>query len=551
MQGEELAPRSVLTIYIDFLSQIQLNRYCISTFYTKKMDSFVPTKNTQYIGKASSIAQNRTFAFIFGYFQSSFDFVRDVISVIFFASAFSAAIAHASDGNTSLALNDTDWNDIEPRIIIENSSSETQKIVIPTYRPDASLTLPLAPSGMILPEIRPDRRTLYSKTVINFDEYYESVIGKNPHSSTERLKLLKGDGLANVISRGGFTGRETHLAIESIQEHRSLRSLPIGFAVDIISPGDDRALDPGAIRIALEDDFDLSLVQQADGSWKKRISVRPVERFLTYANGVISTSLYKASINAGMSDSVFNTFVQVLSFSVDFQREIKKGDKFEALFEVKKDPISGKTITGTDLYYLSMTLSGDRIEYFRHEHQDGTVGWYDQAGNSASRTLMRTPVNGARLSSGYGKRIHPILGYSKMHRGLDFAAPTGTPIMAAGSGIVEYSGWNGSYGKYIRIRHNSTYKTAYAHMSKIKGGITPGARVKQGQIIGFIGSTGRSTGPHLHYEILVNNRKTNPMTVRLPAGKGLPDEEREPFEASLASISDELTSRGIIRFAGD
>ena len=515
------------------------------------MDIFVQTKNKQSMRNSLSITQNHIFARPFGCFQRSLSMFLYFLSAFMFVATSSLMTANASEGNISLTLNDSSWRDVEPRITFENSSSDTKKIMIPMYRPDASLSLTEAPSGMLLPEIRPDRKTLYEKTVINFDDYYEATIGKNPLSPAQRLKLRKGDGLANVISRGGFTGRETHLAIEAIQEHRSLRSLPIGFAVDIITPGEDRATDPGAIRIALEDDFDLSLIQQADGRWKKRISVRPVERFLTYANGVISTSLYKASINAGMSDAVFNTFVQVLSFSVDFQREIKKGDKFEALFEVKKDPISGKTITGTDLYYLSMTLSGDRIEYFRHEHRDGTIGWYDEAGNSASRTLMRTPVNGARLSSGYGKRIHPILGYSKMHRGLDFAAPTGTPIMAAGSGIVEYSGWNGSYGKYIRIRHNSTYKTAYAHMSKIKGGVTPGARVKQGQIIGFIGSTGRSTGPHLHYEILVNNRKTNPMTVRLPAGKGLPDEEREPFQNSLASISDELTSRGIIRFAGE
>lgn len=463
----------------------------------------------------------------------------------------SAAQGLASDVTGQNQLNDENWLDIEPRILLEEADSENTRIMIPTDRPDASLILAAAPEGMMLPEVRPDRKLLYKKTIVNFDDYYEKKTGNKPLKATERLKLERGDGLANVISRGGFTGRETHLAIQEILEHRSLRSLPIGFIVDVIAPGEDRAQNPGAIRIALEDDFDLSLLQNEDGGWNKQISVRPVERFLTYANGVISSSLYKASVNAGMSDAVFNTFVQVLSFSVDFQREIKKGDKFEALFEVKKDPISGKTITGTDLYYLSMTLSGDRIEYFRHEHADSTVGWYDEAGNSASRTLMRTPVNGARLSSGYGKRMHPVLGYSKMHRGLDFAAPKGTPIMAAGSGIVEYSGWNGSYGKYIRIRHNSTYKTAYAHMSKIKRGVSAGARVKQGQIIGYIGSTGRSTGPHLHYEIIVNNRKTNPMTVRLPAGKGLPDDERRSFEASLTSITDELTARGIIRFAGE
>ena len=252
-----------------------------------------------------------------------------------------------------------------------------------------------------------------------------------------------------------------------------------------------------------------------------------------------------------MTDDVFNTFVQVLGFSVDFQREVRKGDEFEVLFESSKDIISGKTVTGSRLHYISMTLSGDKIEFFHHDHQDGGSGWYDEGGNSAARTLMRTPVNGARLSSGYGQRKHPVLGYSKMHRGIDFAASIGTPIMAAGSGVIEYAGRNGSYGNYVRIRHNSTYKTAYAHLSKVKTGISPGTRVSQGEIIGYVGNTGRSTGPHLHYEILVNNRQVNPLTVRLPAGKSMPEEERLYFDRTVNSISDELTARGILRFAGE
>ncbi|MCE2516936.1 MAG: peptidoglycan DD-metalloendopeptidase family protein [Alphaproteobacteria bacterium] len=442
------------------------------------------------------------------------------------------------------------WIDEEPRVEL----SAGQNVMIPTTRPDPSIMIPLAPEGMVLPELRPDRRSLYPKTTLTLDEFYQQRLGLAPNQSAQRFKLKSGEGLATMLKRGGMSGTDAQNAIAVIADHRSLRSLPIGFMVDIIPPKGKAAESDefmGALRLPLEDDFDLTVYQSTDGAWLSQISTRPIERFLTYTNGEIETSLYKASINAGMSDNVFNTFVQVLSFSVDFQREIQKGDQFEALFETKRDLISGKTKYGTELYYLSMTLSGDRLEYFRHEHADGTIGWYDDAGNSASRTLMRTPVNGARLSSGYGKRKHPVLGYSKMHRGLDFAAPTGTPIMAAGSGVVEYSGWNGSYGKYIRIRHNSTYKTAYAHMSRIKRGVTPGARVKQGQIIGYIGSTGRSTGPHLHYEILVNNRKTNPMTVRLPAGKSIPDEERAPFELSLAAVEQELTARGIVRFASE
>ena len=465
-----------------------------------------------------------------------------LVTGLAFAPAFAAT---TGEGDSTI------WVDEEPRVEL----SAGNNVMLPTAKPDPSLMLPLAPEGMLLPEERPDRHSLYPKTTVTLNEFYQNRLGVSPFQQAEQYRLKSGEGLATMLRRGGMTPNDAQNAIGVIANHRSLRSLPIGFAVDIIPPAQHTESHPngtmGALRLPLEDDFDLTVYQSPDGAWLSQISTRPIERFLTYAGGEIDSSLYKASINAGMSENVFNTFVQVLSFSVDFQREIQKGDQFEALFETKRDLISGKTKYGTELYYLSMTLSGDKLEYFRHEHADGTIGWYDEAGNSASRTLMRTPVNGARLSSGYGKRMHPILGYSKMHRGLDFAAPTGTPIMAAGSGVVEYAGWNGSYGKYLRIRHNATYKTAYAHMSRIKPGVTPGARVKQGQIIGYIGSTGRSTGPHLHYEILVNNRKTNPMTVRLPAGKSIPDEERAPFELSLAAVEQELTARGIVRFASE
>ena len=335
-----------------------------------------------------------------------------------------------------------------------------------------------------------------------------------------------------------------------------MRSLPIGFQIDSIAPTTAKsdsgtASLGGAFRLALEDDYDLTLYQAEDGAWSSRISARPIEKFLTFSSGTIYSSLYKASKDAGMSDQVFNTFVQVLSFSVDFQREIKKGDSFEALFETKRDLISGKTKYGTELYYLSMTLSGDLLEYFRHEHADGTIGWYDRAGNSASRTLMRTPVNGARLSSGFGKRKHPFWDIQKCTKGSTLPPQQAHRSWRRAVALSNHLAGMAVTGKYIRIRHNNTYKTAYAHMSKIKRGITPGQRVNQGEIIGYIGSTGRSTGPHLHYEILVNGRKVNPLTVRLPAGKSIPEIEREPFEFSMAAIEEELMSRGISRLAAE
>ena len=196
-----------------------------------------------------------------------------------------------------------------------------------------------------------------------------------------------------------------------------------------------------------------------------------------------------------------------------------------------------------------MVLSGKPIGYYRHKNNNGNIGWYDENGKSAVRTLMRTPVNGARLSSSYGMRKHPISGYNKLHKGVDFAVPTGTPVLAAGSGRIETAGWNGNYGRYIRIRHNNTYQTAYAHLSGIAKGVYAGAQVDQGQVIGFVGSTGRSTGPHLHYEILVNRRQVNPMTINLPTGKNLPEIEYDQFRKTIKNVEKYIRKNNINSYA--
>ena len=198
--------------------------------------------------------------------------------------------------------------------------------------------------------------------------------------------------------------------------------------------------------------------------------------------------------------------VSILGFVIDFQRDIRRGDKFEVLYQKKIDLIDKNLISSEPIEYVGITLSGKKSSYYRYKTKNGNISYFDEKGISSKRTLMKTPLNGARVSSGYGSRKHPILGYTKMHKGIDFAAPIGTPVFAAGDGLIEFSGTNGSYGKYIRIRHNSSYKTAYAHLSQIiKRKLT---RVKQGEIIGLVGNTGRSTGPHLHYEIILLRKKS-------------------------------------------
>ena len=401
--------------------------------------------------------------------------------------------------------------------------------------------------GIVLPQPRPDPRSVFPETEPSLRIFLEVQTGIAIDTDETLYQLKSGEGLSNLLNRAGFSGQMRENAIKTIKEHRSLRNLPIGFPVYAIAPTETT---PGGIRLSLNDEQDLSLYYHRDDEeWRSLRSFRPYEYFLTFVSGEIDHSLYVSGTNAGMTDAMFNEFIQIMSFSVDFQRQIRSGDKFEALVEFRRDMVTEKVIPGGDIYFLSMTLSGERIEYYRHENIEGRVGYYDRNGASAYRTLMRTPINGARLSSGFGNRKHPVLGYTKAHRGIDFSAPTGTPIMAAGDGVVEYAGWNGSYGRYIRIAHNGTYKTAYAHMSRISRDVRKGDRVQQGDIIGYVGSSGRSTGPHLHYEILANGRQVNPLTIALPSGEGLNDEEMERLANNIDKVTEELLSRGAVLYA--
>ena len=388
--------------------------------------------------------------------------------------------------------------------------------------------------GMVLPQPRPDPRALLPKTEPSLRLFLQKQSGLTIKTDAKIYTLKSGEGLAPLLKRAGLNAQMRTTAIQAIKAHRALRRLPIGFQVTVIVP---TATTPPALRIALNDEQDLSLIYSQDSqNWHSIRSYRPYQSFLTFITGTINNSLYVAGIEAGMSEQSFNQFTQIMGFSVDFQRQIRQGDSFEILVERRRDLVTDKVLKGGKVQFLSLTLSDEKIAFYRHESAHGGIGYYDRNGVSAYRTLMRTPVNGARLSSGYGNRRHPILGYTKAHRGVDFAAPTGTPIMAAGDGVVEFAGWNGSYGRYIRIRHNATYKTAYAHLARIDKKTRVGARINQGEIIGTIGSSGRSTGPHLHYEILVNGRQVNPLTVDLPTGDGLAASEMPRFAENIRAM---------------
>jgi murein DD-endopeptidase MepM/ murein hydrolase activator NlpD len=246
------------------------------------------------------------------------------------------------------------------------------------------------------------------------------------------------------------------------------------------------------------------------------------------ARAEISSTLYNAAIKAGMPVDVLSQMIRAYSYDVDFQRDIQRGDRFEAIYEKRVDE-NGNYVRGGAILYALLKVSDRTLTIYRYKTTDGEVDLFNEKGQSIHKTLMITPIGEARISSGYGMRRHPIKGYSRMHKGLDFAAPTGTPIMAAGDGVVEYAGRKSGYGNYIRIRHANEYQTVYGHMSKFASDIRKGTRIRQRQIIGYVGSTGLSTGPHLHYEVLHRGKSVNPASVKTTPGRTLEGEEMERF----------------------
>ena len=280
-----------------------------------------------------------------------------------------------------------------------------------------------------------------------------------------------------------------------------------------------------------------------NNQFDQRILVTKLKKNTIYKENSIMQSLYKSASDQRIPANIIIEFARIYGFQVDFQRDIRKRDSFQILFEVFKDD-NGKIIETGEILFANLKLSGvNNSLYFFNE--DGSSGHYDKNGKSVKKALMKTPINGARLSSPFGMRKHPIDGFNKMHRGTDFAAPMGTPIMASGDGVIKKAGWCGGGGNCVVIKHNSTYQTVYAHMSKFAKGIRNGVRVKQAQIIGYVGSTGKSTGPHLHYEVIVNGKKINSQKLKLPSGKILKGDERKKFETVKIKL-DVLKSEKII-----
>ncbi|MCZ4282145.1 M23 family metallopeptidase [Kiloniella laminariae] len=364
----------------------------------------------------------------------------------------------------------------------------------------------------------------------------------------ERLVTVSpGDTLMSLLVAAGATRTEAHGAINALSSVYSPRKIRPGldialtFAPPLESIAEEEeSRDVGPLMAmqfqpSVERIVKVSSTEGESNNYIAEEIERPLTMKTDYSTGIIDSSLYLAATESNVPNDILISLIRAYSYDVDFQREIQTGDRFEVVYEAYYDEDGNLAKTG-EMIYGSLNLSGTDMKLYHFTPASGFTDYFNSKGQTAKKALMRTPIDGARLSSGFGKRKHPVLGYTKMHKGVDFAAPRGTPIYAAGDGVILRASPYSSYGNYVKIRHHSGYETAYAHMNGFAKGISKSKRVRQGQVIGYVGTTGRSTGPHLHYEVLLNNKQVNPLGVKLPAGEKLAKADLKNFEAAKKDI---------------
>lgn len=347
------------------------------------------------------------------------------------------------------------------------------------------------------------------------------------------LQVASGETLAGLLGRGGIPSAEAAQVIDALIKVFDPRDLKAGQKVTVTFDPAPWGFGQGEfvqVGLAADPIREIQVRRNPKGGFAGREEKRQVSRQVAHFSGKIKSSLFESASSAGVPAPVIINMIKILSYDVDFQRDIQSGDTFEVLFEGWYDT-KGKLVKSGDILFAGLDLSGAEVTLYRFEDGLGASDFFNGKGESAKKALLRTPVDGAKITSGFGLRHHPILGFSKMHKGVDFGVPPGTPIMAAGDGAIEMAGPNGAYGNYVRIRHGNGFATAYAHMQRIAQGIHTGRRVMQGQIIGFVGSTGRSTGPHLHYEVLQGNAQVNPLSIKVPTGIKLAGRDMDRFQA--------------------
>ncbi len=376
----------------------------------------------------------------------------------------------------------------------------------------------------------------FKKTVNHFLDKLEPKFKKIKH------QIADGETFDNILSEYQINKKEIQNLKNKLSEKINLNRLNTSQKIYLTIDQSNNQIKDFIFQISNKERIFLNRNEEKN-DFNQEILLTKLDKKIIYQENIILQSLYKSAIDKRIPANTIIEFARIYGFQVDFQRDIRKQDRFQIMYEIFVDE-NEKIIESGNILFANLILSGEDNSLYYFD-KDGSVGHYDQNGKSIKKALMKTPINGARLSSPFGMRKHPIDGFNKMHRGTDFAAPMGTPIMASGSGTIKKAGWCGGGGNCVVIRHNSTYQTIYAHMSKFAKGIKKGVRVKQGQTIGYVGSTGKSTGPHLHYEVIVNGKQVNSQTLKLPSGKILKGEERKIFETKKIKL-DVLKSEKII-----
>ena len=376
----------------------------------------------------------------------------------------------------------------------------------------------------------------FKNEIKNFSSFFISKNNSN-FINKKTITVKPGNSLQGILAKEGIDQKEINKINFLLEQKIKLINLQVGQKINLLLKKENTKILLSRLSFSLNEITNVYLFENNEQNYNIKIINKILEKKNYLAKGVIKNSLYNSAQKQGVDPEIIIEFARIFGFEIDFQRDIRENDEFQILYERFEDD-DGEVQKNGEIIFAYMNNNGKEISLYRFKDQKNNIGYYSKDGKSIEKALMKTPINGARLSSSFGLRKHPILGYNKLHQGTDFAAPKGTPVMASGSGTVEMASWNGAYGKYVRIRHNSTYKTAYAHLSRFGKKIRRGAKVQQGQIIGYVGSTGRSTGPHLHYEVLVQNKRVNSQRLKLPSGKNLAGKEMQIFENTKAQIEE-------------
>jgi murein DD-endopeptidase MepM/ murein hydrolase activator NlpD len=376
-----------------------------------------------------------------------------------------------------------------------------------------------------------------SKEFLNLSNYFLSKIN-SPYKEIKYL-IQNNDSIEKILKKLDVNKNDIKIISNNLKQ-KKLTNIYAGRTLSIIL----KKLNDGSntvVNLVYPVNNTLNIeIRKSQNNFIVKENILKLYKKEVVVKNKIKNNLYSSAIEADLEPNIIVEFARIFGFEVDFQRDIRKGDWFEILYERFEDDNNVVQDTGK-IIYAAMFVNGAEINLYNFKDGSGDIGFYDIKGRSIVKSLMKTPINGARLSSSFGNRKHPILGYTKLHAGTDFAAPSGTPIMASGAGKITRARWCGGGGNCVKIKHNSTYQTVYAHMKSFARGIKEGRKVKQGQIIGYVGSTGMSTGPHLHYEVIVNGQKVNSQKLKLPSGKILKEKAREEFELARIKIDLKLS----------